>query len=349
MKKRFLSVILSMATAVSAVSAMSANAVWNWGYIDEEAIKEEFKDSVQLDIEEYEYLNYDDCDYIYMTTGEYRMYIYELRKLKDAIFVKVDTSVNISELEEQIKAIDESIEMKIGLTESTNIRPLTFYSETITADTAKKICEIAGEKALSINCKFGSCYYEEVIYDYITGYDTVSYINVVEREEGGKIYREYDTVNNRKVLEKYAENHSDEVEFKAYGGAGKDFRGFEIWQSNAYYLIPKKELTTMEHIELAEDIYEETGLRPFAYELQSANSTGSVDGITLDLTDYLNGDANRDKTTTIADAAAIMQAIANPDKYALSDLGEFNADFACDGLTVDDAVAIQKKLAGIAE
>ena len=85
------------------------------------------------------------------------MYIYELRKLKDAIFVKVDTSVNISELEEQIKAIDESIEMKIGLTESTNIRPLTFYSETITADTAKKICEIAGDKALSINCKFGSC------------------------------------------------------------------------------------------------------------------------------------------------------------------------------------------------
>ena len=36
MKKRIISAILSMATAVSAVSAMSANAVWNWGYIDEE-------------------------------------------------------------------------------------------------------------------------------------------------------------------------------------------------------------------------------------------------------------------------------------------------------------------------
>ena len=62
---------------------------------------------------------------------------------------------------------------------------------------------------------------------------------------------------------------------------------------------------------------------------------------------YVDGDANRDKITTIADAAAIMQAIANPDKYALSAQGKFNADSKGDGLTVDDAVAIQKKLAGL--
>ena len=61
------------------------------------------------------------------------------------------------------------------------------------------------------------------------------------------------------------------------------------------------------------------------------------------------GDANCDNIQSMADAAAILQAIGNPDKYKLSVQGEFNADFACDGLTVDDAVAIQKKLAGIAE
>ena len=44
-----------------------------------------------------------------------------------------------------------------------------------------------------------------------------------------------------------------------------------------------------------------------------------------------------------------MQAIANPDKYKLSAQGEFNADSKGDGLTVDDAIAIQKKLAGITE
>lgn len=63
----------------------------------------------------------------------------------------------------------------------------------------------------------------------------------------------------------------------------------------------------------------------------------------------LAGDANCDGIMTIADAAAIMQAIGNPDNYALSEQGEFNADSTGDGLTVDDAVAIQKKLAGIAE
>ena len=61
------------------------------------------------------------------------------------------------------------------------------------------------------------------------------------------------------------------------------------------------------------------------------------------------GDANCDNIQSMADAAAILQAIGNPDKYALSDLGEFNADYAGDGLTADDAIAIQKKIAGITE
>ncbi|MBR3900772.1 MAG: hypothetical protein IKJ60_04385 [Ruminococcus sp.] len=64
---------------------------------------------------------------------------------------------------------------------------------------------------------------------------------------------------------------------------------------------------------------------------------------------YLDGDANHDKTTTIADAAAVFQSLANPDKYQLSEQGKFNADSKGDGLTVDDAVRIQKKLAGITE
>ena len=59
------------------------------------------------------------------------------------------------------------------------------------------------------------------------------------------------------------------------------------------------------------------------------------------------GDANCDDKVSMADAASIFQAIGNPDKYALSELGQFNADYACDGLTAEDAIAIQKKLIGI--
>ena len=62
----------------------------------------------------------------------------------------------------------------------------------------------------------------------------------------------------------------------------------------------------------------------------------------------LLGDANVDDKVTIADAVAILQAIANQDKYALKPQGKANAD--CydpgDGVTANDAYTIQKLDAG---
>ena len=59
---------------------------------------------------------------------------------------------------------------------------------------------------------------------------------------------------------------------------------------------------------------------------------------------YLPGDANLDKKVSVADAVAILQAIANKDKYALKPQGAKNADVAGggDGITAADALAIQK-------
>ena len=55
------------------------------------------------------------------------------------------------------------------------------------------------------------------------------------------------------------------------------------------------------------------------------------------------GDANIDIKVTVADAVAILQSIANGDKYKLTDNGKRNAD--CynpgDGVTAKDALAIQ--------
>lgn len=65
----------------------------------------------------------------------------------------------------------------------------------------------------------------------------------------------------------------------------------------------------------------------------------------------LLGDANCDGDVTIADSTAILQALGNPDKYGLSEQGMANAD-CCDtgdGVTTSDALAIQKKDAGIIE
>ncbi len=71
---------------------------------------------------------------------------------------------------------------------------------------------------------------------------------------------------------------------------------------------------------------------------ESTSATGSTVAVTL------LGDANLDKKVTVADAVAILQAIANKDKFALSAQGAANADCynTGDGVTANDALAIQK-------
>ncbi len=65
----------------------------------------------------------------------------------------------------------------------------------------------------------------------------------------------------------------------------------------------------------------------------------------------LIGDANLDEKVTMADAAAIYQALGNPDKYGLSEQGAANADCSNpgNGITAADALAVQKLTAGIIE
>ncbi|SEH75170.1 extracellular protein [Ruminococcus flavefaciens] len=67
----------------------------------------------------------------------------------------------------------------------------------------------------------------------------------------------------------------------------------------------------------------------------------------------LAGDANMDGTVDLSDAVLIMQSLANPDKYGLNGIdenhiteqGTANADVeGGDGMTVNDALAIQKYL-----
>ena len=55
------------------------------------------------------------------------------------------------------------------------------------------------------------------------------------------------------------------------------------------------------------------------------------------------GDANLDTKVTVADAVAILQSIANKDKYALKPLGAINADVDGEkGVTAKDALVIQQ-------
>ena len=111
------------------------------------------------------------------------------------------------------------------------------------------------------------------------------------------------------------------------------------------------ENTLENHIDLMYRINQEI---PIFYGLiggRDVMGSRSVDGLTIDILNTVDGDANCDDILSIADAAAVLQSICNSDKYPLSVKGTFNAE--CEGnnngITVSDAIAIQKKLAGIAE
>jgi len=69
--------------------------------------------------------------------------------------------------------------------------------------------------------------------------------------------------------------------------------------------------------------------------------------IAKDLDVKVRGDANCDGQMDMSDVVLIMQALANPDKYQISERGKSNADMDGNGITVGDAQAIQNMLLGI--
>ena len=338
MKKRIISLALSAITAISAVSAMSSNALYYWGTVNEATLEETFEDCVKL--EGHTWLSYYNAEYMFWDTEAKNVTsYYEVYRDKDSILITVDEDAEIAEIKEKIKAVDSSLYIYgYPLTNQENRQQISISGESISFKTAKEISEIVGDKALQFNYNYNQYRYQKIFYFYITGYP----LNIFTYNDGDK----YTIEATEEKLSKYAESHSEDLDLVKYY-AGEDDIGGNTLDSDMIYIVPKKELTTMEHLALAEDIYEETGYKPYGLAPESINP--SLGGSTLDLTDYLNGDANCDSVATMADAAAILQAIGNPDKYSLSDLGAFNADFANDGLTSDDAIAIQKRLAGIAE
>ena len=80
-----------------------------------------------------------------------------------------------------------------------------------------------------------------------------------------------------------------------------------------------------------------------------------ADLIYLNVTDVVNtlpeptlsGDTDCDGKVNINDAVFVMQSIANPDKYKISEQGKANADVVGDGngITLSDAIAIQEMAA----
>ncbi len=329
MKKRIISLALSVIMAVSAVSAMSANALHPWGIVDEGFIDKTFENAVK--IEGYEWLGCCPTDFTYAEVDNSYLTLYEVSKTSDTVGFTINSDEYTSEIEEKIKAIDDNFKARISKSKD-NTQYVSFSTDKISFDIAKEIREIVGDKCLDFNYEYNRYFYHVVNFEYM-----ISYADFWINKKTGEHTQAKEIIND------YINSNIPDVDLISYTAGDKDFRGTVVWRDMTY-VVPKAELSLDEHLEIIEEIYEATGFTPCCIALENAPPMYAS---TLDLTDYLNGDANRDKTTSIADAAAIMQAIGNPDKYSLSDMGEFNADYDNNGLTVDDAVEIQKRLANV--
>lgn len=139
------------------------------------------------------------------------------------------------------------------------------------------------------------------------------------------------------LMKKYVK----ETDFADIQVVGTDNRG-NAGIYTEFILKPKTEATVEERLDMAVQIMENEGIG-FNYVSPLSNTTAGTSYI--DVFNALDGDANEDGKVNMADVTAIVQAIGNPDKYALTPQGRFNADTDSDGLTGMDAIGIQMKVA----
>ena len=329
--KRLISLALSAVTAISAVSAMSASAFIHITTKDTEKLDELHSD--WLKVEDNEWLSrskgmgypFEDVLCMYAKEEKGILTVKEYIALKDRISFVYDDAEAAKNI---VAAVDENL--KLNSTElSDGSWSCSISANEITPQTAKKLRDSLGNSVENYVYNFNRMTFLKGYVYHPTGYR--------EQFAGD----DYDAVKEK--ITDYVKSADIETETIEYSIGDIDENGNKI-SYKQIRVIPSKEYTIEEYMALGKDIYEKTGLQPVS---DYPENSSAISGTTLDLTDYLNGDANCDNIQSMADAAAILQAIGNPDKYALSDLGEFNADYACDGLTADDAIAIQKKLAGI--
>ena len=154
----------------------------------------------------------------------------------------------------------------------------------------------------------------------------VNYYNVSYYDLETKKY-----LSNEDRIREYVENNLE----------GYRVEKVTVDDGNSYYaLISPEAPSLIEQIELAEKIYGEIGLNIPALSPSSASNIAYSE---INVFDAVKGDANCDGRATIADAVAILQHIANRDKYELKTQGAFNADVDGEaGVTANDARVLQE-------
>ena len=135
------------------------------------------------------------------------------------------------------------------------------------------------------------------------------------------------------ILEEYFRENGVNAELEEYDDEFGD---------SMLKVVPNEAFSPEDYIELAGSIAKSTGIYPNWCEPLAIEGE-KTDGVSVNLADYTDGDANTDGQRTLADAVAILQSLANEDEYALTAQGIFNADIAGnDGVNINDALEIQR-------
>lgn len=327
--KKIAALMLSVMTCAASLSAMTSNAVLC--AVDESNLEEFLSDWTEIE----ESLLYDNINFknhtLYISKDSNEILDVSNNRVEPKIYIDTPGDVDYSEIEQVIQEVNPYYSNDMyyidDIVNGIPIKAVSIKNYTdpesgevheLTVDDAKKIYEAFKEKGWVDNGWIKDFKFRAAYYTYSTGYFKYRYITA------------YD-IENKEVLEKYvSENelncHLEEDTYNEY---------------SLIKVVPDYEISSIEHYNLAEQIWKDTGVSTRFYILEGEETLSMGD---VDLMNNTVGDANEDGELDMSDAVYIMQCCSNPDEYKMTAQGRYNADFNNDGITNEDALAIQKIL-----
>ena len=329
LKNKLTSLILAVSMTTTAVVSVSAYAVpqhESWG---DDFIPEEFSDCIKLE----------DYDMFISKTGtsyesKYNVALYMYQSAPDQIklynvyWIPDELSVTIPDddtLLEEITAKAENIGGNLKHRgKSHDLTDNTFHISFSSVDSDGDYISMSKEEVSA---------FFELIKD-----DVKEYKFSYNRYMYGTGYIDYLTKYKLENIERAGTEIQDVQNFIDSENIDAEL----IIDGDEISVVPNSDISIEEHFQLAKNLYNQFRVSPTGRWLVGVGDSLEMGG-TVDMKNAVKGDANSDSEISIADAAAILQALGNSDKYALSIQGEYNADVdGKAGITVSDAITIQQ-------
>ncbi len=334
MKKhvKYFILLSSMLSLASQTAILSVNAG-----VSENFLEENFSDYIKLEENDLNTFFNGQWEAVYMNSSQNgAATFYFVEAYPDTIEFTTSSSLDADYIEQLIKSVDDKFILKYSLNPHADeyVCTITYKNESgkydrICKESVIKIHDLLSEYSNNFNYKYDRYVYNYSVYEYITAYKTSDYDFSVEEK-----------------LNEYLENNEIAASFLKYSDGETDKFGNTLHEET-FYIVPDNSLTITAHYELAKDIAEKTGIKPYGVTPTGVDEK-TLSEVVVSVTAYTEGDTNCDGSKNLADSVLIMQSLANPSKYVVSSQGSFNADIiGNDGITNKDALTIQRQLLGL--